>query len=124
MKSKRPYLLRALNEWILDNGMTPHILVDAGDPGARIPREFVRDGKIIFNISPQAVVDLVIAGDTLSFHARFNGRPFDVCVPTHAVLAIYARENGKGMVLPPEEADATPADPSKPGKKPTLKVVK
>ncbi|MGH8245820.1 MAG: stringent starvation protein B, partial [Gammaproteobacteria bacterium] len=98
MNSKLPYLIRALNQWILDNGMTPQILVEAGDGSARVPREYVRDGKIILNIAPQAVADLYIGDDLLTFHARFNGRPFEIQLPTRCVLGVFARETGKGMM--------------------------
>ena len=128
MTSNRPYLLRALHAWIVDNGMTPQILVEvseAADPAARLPVDYIKDGKLVLNISPRAVVELVIADDAVSFHARFNGRPFEVRVPIRAIRAIYARENGKGMVFPGQEnGDDAPAAQPKPGKKPTLKVVK
>lgn len=125
MNSKRPYLIRALNQWILDNEMTPQILVEAGDESARIPREYVKDGKIILNISPQAVANLLIGDEALTCHARFNGRPFEIQVPTRCVLAVFARENGKGMMLPKEEPAAElTAGSLKSAKKADLKVIK
>lgn len=103
MVSNRPYLIRALFEWILDNRMTPHLLVDAMHPGADVPRKFVEEGRIVLNIAPSAVKDLVIGNDTIRFSARFGGVPSLVCLPPGAVLGIYARENGHGMIFPQEE---------------------
>jgi stringent starvation protein B len=123
MTSNRPYLLRALYQWIVDNDLTPHIVVDARDEAVLVPREHVRDGRIVLNVSPQAVPDLLIADDSVSFQARFSGRVCGVRVPVRAVLAIYARENGKGMVLPPESPDGAPT-PAKGESKPALRVVK
>lgn len=123
MTSNRPYLLRALYQWVVDNGMTPHLLVDARDTGVLVPQEHVQDGRIVLNISPQAVPDLVIADDCVHFQARFGGRPGAVRVPVRAVLALYARENGRGMVLPPEEPGSDAPKPGG-GDKPTLRVVK
>lgn len=124
MTSNRPYLLRGLYQWIVDNGMTPHILVDARDADAAVPQEHVHEGRIVLNISPQAVPDLHLGDDVIRFRARFSGRSQGVSVPVRAVLAIYARENGKGMVLPPEATDASPSAPSKKESKPGLRVVK
>ena len=99
MTSNRPYLIRAIHQWICDNGLTTHLVVDAGYPGAEVPQEFVRDGQIVLNISPSAVQALQVNNDLLSFSARFGGRPTDVFVPVSAVMGIYARENGQGMVF-------------------------
>lgn len=125
MTSNRPYFLRALNEWILDNGMTPHLLVDAEFPGAMVPRRFVQDGRIVLNISPAAVQGLVLGLEEIVFSARFSGKPENIRVPVAGVLAIYARENGKGMIFPEEEKqeEQAPGDHPRPGK-PDLKVVK
>lgn len=103
MTSNRPYLIRALFEWILDNQMTPHLLVDAMHPGADVPRKFVEEGRIVLNIAPTAVKDLVISNDMISFSARFGGVPAAVGLAPGAVLGIYARENGHGMIFPQEE---------------------
>ena len=103
MTSNRPYLLRALNDWIIDNGMTPHILVNADFPGSELPLQFVQDGKIVLNISPTAVHGLSLGADEIVFSARFSGRPFTIRIPVGAVMAIYAGENGKGMVFPEDE---------------------
>lgn len=131
MKSSRPYLLRALYEWIVDNGCTPHIIVDADRPLVDVPRQFVKDGQIVLNLSPTAVIELQLADDAVSFNGRFGGRPMDVYIPLAAILGIYARENGQGMAFEPEDDDAPPPSggdnpptPLRPGGKPSLKVVK
>jgi len=103
MTSHRPYLLRALYEWIVDNGMTPHVLVDAGMPGVRVPTHAVKDGRIVLNIAERAVAKLELGNDALSFTARFGGVSQAVLVPLPAVIAVYARETGQGMALPDEQ---------------------
>jgi stringent starvation protein B len=108
MSSNRPYLLRALFEWISDNKMTPHILVDASTNGVEVPEQAVQKGKVILNIDHAAVRDLQMANDWLSFSARFSGRRNEVRVPVEAVLAIYAKENGQGMMFSQEESDIPP----------------
>ena len=100
MTSHRPYLLRALNEWIADNGMTPHLLVDATQAGVQVPASAVKEGKVVLNIAERAVVRLMIDNDAVSFTARFGGVSHPVYVPISAVLAIYSRETGQGMALP------------------------
>ena len=104
MTSYRPYLLRALTEWINDNGMTPHILVDAGVPGVRVPPGAVREGKVVLNIAERAVVGLHMDNEWIGFTARFGGVSQPVSVPVGAVLAVYARETGQGMMLPEDGA--------------------
>jgi len=109
MTSHRPYLLRALNEWIADNGMTPHLLVDATQAGVQVPASAVKEGKVVLNIAERAVVRLMIDNDAVSFTARFGGVSQPVYVPISAVLAIYSRETGQGMALPEDvthDADA------------------
>jgi stringent starvation protein B len=103
MTSHRPYLLRALYEWIADNDMTPHLLVDATQPGVRVPPHTINDGKVVLNIAARAVAHLDMDNDAVAFTARFGGVSHAVIVPVAAVLAIYARETGQGMALPPEE---------------------
>lgn len=98
-RSKRPYLIRAMHEWMGDNGNTPHIVVDARVPGVTVPPEHVKDGKIILNISESAAHNLKLTNDAVSFRARFGGVPFDVWVPMASVLGIYARETGQGMIF-------------------------
>jgi stringent starvation protein B len=111
MTSHRPYLLRALYEWIADNGMTPHLLVDATRPAVQVPLHAVKDGKIVLNVAERAVQRLEMANDVIRFSARFGGVSHAVSVPVSAVLAIYARETGQGMALPEEaESDETDAD--------------
>jgi stringent starvation protein B len=127
MTSSRPYLIRAIYEWIVDNGMTPHVLVDATGEGVQVPRQHVDAGKIVLNIAPRAVQGLTLGNEHVSFRARFDGVPMQVNVPVRQLLAIYTRENGQGMMFgdeeghPPEGPDdrgsGTPA-------RPRLKVVK
>jgi stringent starvation protein B len=138
MTSSRPYILRALYEWIVENGSTPYILVNAFGPGVRVPQEHVKDGQIILNISPSAVHGLRIMDEAIDFSGRFAGIPTPVYVPVGSVLGIYARENGQGMVFEqekPQPQPPTPAAPQpigsgrKPGskeaaKRPSLRVVK
>ena len=113
MTSNRPYLLRALNEWICDNGMTPHLLVDAGREGVRVPAVAVKDGRVVLNIAPRAVTRLVLANREVRFLARFGGVSESVVVPMPAVLAIYAQETGQGMMLPDDGAQL-PDEPEGP----------
>ncbi len=121
----RPYLVRALYEWIVDNGLTPYLLVNAGIEGVRVPAEFVSDGKIVLNIAPSAVRELRLHNDGVFFGARFSGRPHEIVVPIKAVQAIYAKENGKGIVFSADEFDGSPPDEANPAsnKKPNLKIV-
>ena len=140
MTSHRPYLLRALSEWIADNDMTPHLLVDATQPGVQVPPSTVKEGKVVLNIAERAVVRLQIDNASVSFSARFGGVSYPVMVPISAVLAIYARETGQGMALTDDldggtapDDDDQPPSPSTPtsddeppaaGKRPHLRVVK
>ena len=113
MTSHRPYLLRALAEWIADNDMTPHLLVDATRPGVQVPASAVKEGKVVLNIAQRAVAHLVIGNDEVGFSARFGGVSYPVRVPIAAVLAIYSRETGQGMALPddvPHDTDAAGDD--------------
>ncbi|MDR0226465.1 MAG: ClpXP protease specificity-enhancing factor [Burkholderiaceae bacterium] len=113
--STRPYLIRALYEWCTDNGFTPHIAVRV-DRGVQVPREFVRDGEIVLNISYDATSGLQMGNDFISFTARFGGQPREIMVPVDKVMAIYARETGQGMAFPPveEESDEAVESPSEP----------
>ncbi|MGD2170855.1 MAG: ClpXP protease specificity-enhancing factor [Gammaproteobacteria bacterium] len=127
MTSSKPYLIRALYEWILDNGGTPHILVDATGEQLVIPPGIASDGKVVLNLSPQAVENLDMANDHVSFSARFNGIAEDIYCPIGSLMAIYARESGEGMMFPPEDgetADAGAAEDKDRPKGPTLKVIK
>lgn len=135
VRSRRPYLLRAMHEWISDCNQTPHIVVDATIDGVQAPRQYVQNGKIILNVSNSATSGLVIGNDAVRFRARFGGATYDVAAPIAAVLGIYARETGQGMIFseadapPPEPTPTPPAEPAGAGAetkrtKPSLKVVK
>ncbi len=104
MTPRRPYMLRAFYDWLVDNDLTPHLVVAATLPGVRVPEEFIQDGQIILNVAPRAVGNLQLGDDEITFNARFSGRPHTVIVPLYAVQAIYARENGAGTMFEPEEA--------------------
>jgi len=107
----RPYLARAIYEWICDNKLTPYLLVDATQPHTDVPQQFVKDGQIVLNIVPHAVHQLLITNDAITFSARFGGVSKNIYVPIQAVLGLYARENGQGLFFDPEEyANVTPAE--------------
>ena len=135
MTSSRPYLIRALYEWIDDNGLTPHLLVNAEYPGVEVPRQHVHEGRIVLNINPSAVRDLRLGNEWIEFSARFGGIARLVRIPLAAVQAIYARENGQGMAFGDETLDENqpetdtqpepePPTPSGPARRPVLKIVK
>lgn len=133
MTSLRPYLVRAIFDWILHNGLTPYLLVNALADGVMVPQQYVqKDGSIVLNLSPGAVQGLSLADDYVEFSARFGGVPQSVAIPVTAVMAIYAKENGRGMVFEAEEGDSQPPPPRTPGsepkrpksKRPVLTVVK
>jgi len=126
MTSGKPYLLRAINEWIVDNGLTPHVLVDTAVPGTMVPLQSVQDNRIVLNISATAAHGLVLGNELITFSARFSGSPFQIRIPINAIMAIYARENGKGMVFQDDEQieeDQAGTTVDKP-KKPVLTVIK
>lgn len=126
MTPLKPYLIRSLYEWIVDNRLTPHLLVNAEDSNAVLPLQFAENGRIILNIRPEAVDALSLGNELIKFNARFSGKAMHLVVPVPAVLAIYAKENGKGMVFDPED-DSGPEDdsaPKKPSEKPNLRIVK
>ena len=149
MTSNKPYLLRAIYEWVLDNDATPHVLISTIDSRVDVPQQFVEEGKIILNISPSAANNMLIDNDGISFSARFGGKPFTIYSPLGSVLALYASETGEGMSFeeeafdgntPPDGPDGKPPSPKSvpdstreslkresnkpPKKRPTLKVVK
>lgn len=136
MTSSRPYFLRAVYEWILDNNCTPHILVDAHVTGTQVPQQHVnKEGQIILNISPSAIKDFFMDNTAVSFNARFSGVVNNLYIPCGAVLGIYARENGQGMMFEPEDnpppaaptpvpSGPAPVQASAPAKRPGLRVVK
>ncbi|BBP46596.1 stringent starvation protein B [Thiosulfatimonas sediminis] len=102
MISNRPYLIRAIYDWIVDNGWTPHFQLDANYPGVMVPRQFVQEGMIVLNASPTAVLGLEMGNSAIGFSARFQGEEQNIVFPPEAVLAVFARENGQGMPFPPE----------------------
>jgi len=129
MTSSQPYLIRAMYDWIIDNALTPYLLVNAENDYAMIPREYVEDGKIVLNINPSAISDLQLGNDYIMFNARFSGKAMEVSVPIVAVLAVYARENGQGMMFDEDDNNKLPPTPPegsspKKSEKPQLKVVK
>jgi stringent starvation protein B len=139
MTSTRPYLLRAIYEWIVDNSFTPHLLVEVGDPRVRVPSAYVDNGVIVLNAGPGAVRDLDLGNEYVTFSARFGGTPHSIVVPLESVQAIYARENGQGMLLGGDDATRAPLSVAhdggnaevvlpteeKPGQRaPTLTIVK
>jgi stringent starvation protein B len=103
MVSTKPYFVRAIFEWCVDQGLTPYITV-AVDARTRVPREFVRNGQIVLNVGPDATHQLLMGNEEITFQARFNGVAFPVVVPLDAVLAVYAKENGQGMAFEMEAA--------------------
>ena len=129
MTPLKPYLIRSIYEWIVDNALTPHLLVNADYPGVILPSDFVEDGRIVLNMRPEAIQGLVLGNDEIQFNARFAGKPMRITTPCKAVLAIYAKENGKGMIFDPDENDneddtpPTPPEPKAPTR-PKLRVVK
>ncbi len=130
MTSSKPYLIRALYEWIVDNQLTPYLAVDAHSPSVMVPQQHVnKDGQIILNLAPRAVEMLHMSNEVITFSARFGGVSTDLYIPCYAVIGIYARENGKGMMFEKEpEPPAPPTKPSAPTepteKRPSLRVVK
>ncbi len=104
MTSNRPYLLRAVYDWISDNGLTPYILVDAAQPGVRVPAHTIRDGRVVLNLAMRAVANLELGNERIGCLARFGGVSHAIDVPIEAVMAIYAHENGQGMMFPREES--------------------
>lgn len=133
MLPRRPYLIRALYEWLVDSGEVPHLLVDATFDGAQLPEGYVKDGRIVLNIGTSAVQFLDFGNDEISFSARFGGTPRKVFFPPAAVIAIYGRDSGQGMMFGPEDdadeaaTDNTEAEDKKTQKKdrkPSLKIIK
>lgn len=132
MTPSRPYLLRALYEWISDNQMTPHILVDAETENVQVPMEYVDQGKIVLNVGGGAVQNLLMDNHTVELDARFGGKPMHIIAPYTGILAIYARENGKGMVFTEDDGQGDDPPPNEPfpskgsstGSRPKLRVIK
>lgn len=136
MTPQKPYLIRAIYEWLVDNQTTPYLLVNTRHEGCQVPREYIRDNRIVLNVAPDAVHNLTLDNEWISFSARFAGKAMDLFIPVAAVQAMYAKENNEGMFFPddhsPEpdqpDTDSAPAKPSVPPqpsqKKPSLKIVK
>lgn len=137
MTSSRPYLIRAMYQWITDNGMTPHLLVDVSIDGVQVPTEHVQNGKIILNVAPMAIGALILGDEEITFSARFSGKSMSLYIPIEAVLAVYAKENGQGMMFSEDDGavssdsdddDLDPDPGAGPGsnkaKRPSLRVVK
>lgn len=125
MTSLKPYLIRSVYEWIVDNNLTPYLLVDAENKAASLPEEFIEDNKIVLNIRPQAIQGLSLGNTEIQFSARFSGKPMHIVAPVAAVMAIYAKENGKGMVFDLEDNDGDETPPAnQPPSKPVLRRVK
>ncbi|MDH5649416.1 MAG: ClpXP protease specificity-enhancing factor [Gammaproteobacteria bacterium] len=133
----KPYLIRAIYQWAVDEGFTPHILVDATISGTQVPKDYVKDGQVVLNVHPQSAVGLDMGNDSLAFSARFSGREFSLFIPMNAVLAVFAKENGQGMTFaestshepppakqPVPETDNTNRDGKQNAKRPTLKIIK
>ena len=127
LNSSVPYLIRAINGWILDNGCTPYLIVDATIEEVSVPREHVKDGQIVLNIGPQAIRDLSISNDYVMFSGRFSGVAYEICAPIASVMGIIAKENGEGMWFPRDGKEPTPTTgppTDSPKGPPSLKVVK
>ncbi len=122
MTSNRPYLIRAFYDWIVDNHCTPYLVVDAFVDGVQVPQDYVSDGQIVLNVAPRAVRDFAMDNQLICFNTRFGGVPTDIQVPVRAVVGIYARENGQGMVFQVEEEPGPkPPDDDGPGGNPPTK---
>ncbi len=124
MLSSKPYLIRAIIEWIIDNGLTPHMLINTTFPGTVVPAQFVQDNRIVLNISVTAAHNLNLGNDQITFAARFSGKPYEIHIPVDAVMAVYASENGKGMVFQDDEITVENQAGVTEPKKPVLTVIK
>jgi stringent starvation protein B len=129
MTSSRPYLIRAIHQWVVDNDHTPYMLVDAERDGVEVPAEYVENGRIVLNLSPTAIRDLLLGSERVEFKARFGGELRSISVPTAAVLALYSRETGQGMMFTEDEGPTSPGGSPQGGgpdseRRPNLKVVK
>jgi stringent starvation protein B len=129
MTSQKPYLIRAIYEWLVDNELTPYLLVSTEFEGVQVPDEYIHDGKIVLNIAPDAVNNFLADNDWISFSARFSGKAMELFIPILAVQAIYGKENNEGMFFPDEDnsppTKPSNEEPSKSNKgKPSLSLVK
>jgi stringent starvation protein B len=132
MSSQRPYLIRAIYQWLLDNHCTPYLLVNTNHEGVVVPEQYIRDARIVLNLAPDAINGLNMDNDWVSFSARFSGKAMDLFIPVIAIQAIYGKENNEGMFFPEEEPPTPPPASTEPTKsvtkitsgKPSLKLVK
>lgn len=130
MSSSVPYLLRAINDWILDNNYTPYLVVDATVSETSVPLEYVKEGQIVLNISPSAIRDLVMANEHVMFNGRFGGVAHEIYVPMAAILGLVSKENGEGMWFPKDDEPGPESPQPEPSEKiqkkgpPSLKVIK
>jgi|SRR5690554_1621295 len=131
MSSQKPYLIRAIYQWLLDNQCTPYLLVNTYHQGVVVPEQYVRDGRIVLNLAPDAINNLNMDNDWVSFSARFSGKAMDLFIPVIAIQAIYGKENNEGMFFseeehpePPQPDSETKPEIKKSTGKPTLKLVK
>jgi stringent starvation protein B len=111
MSSNRPYLLRAIYDWISDNNLTPYVLVDATVKGVQVPPQVIKNGQVVLNLAMRAVANLDLGNDRISFQARFSGASQSIHIPVQAILALYAQENGQGMMFPAEDEDGNTPPP-------------
>ena len=133
----RPYLVRAIYEWINDNAFTPYLLINAEEKGVFVPQQYIKDGQIVLNIAPHAVHQLLMDNTAIGFSARFGGVPQQVYVPMRAIMGLYARENGQGLFFdvneyaqetdddtnPSPETTSSPETETPPAKKPSLRIL-
>lgn len=125
MTPLKPYLIRSVYEWIVDNDLTPHLLVNAENNKGSLPVDYIEDGKIILNMRPLAIQGLTLGNEFIEFNAKFGGKPMQIAASVNAVMAIYAKENGKGLVFDQENNDGDETPPKQqPPNKPSLRVVK
>ena len=126
MTSLKPYLIRSVYDWIVDNGFTPYILVNAENNRGHLPEDYIENGKITLNLRPQAVEALCLGNEAIQFNARFGGKPMLITISVNAVMAIFAKENGKGLVFDQENVNEIepPTEKDQPSRKPSLRIVK
>lgn len=130
MTPQKPYLIRAIYQWLLDNQSTPYVLVNTRYEGVVVPKEYVKDNRIVLNLAPDAIQDLQLDNEWISFSARFSGKSMELFIPVIAVQAIYGKENNEGMFFPDEDAPPPEPEAVKPAPslskngRPSLKIVK
>ncbi len=124
MTSQKPYLVRAIYEWLLDNQLTPYLLVNTRHPDVQVPTEYIVDNRIVLNVAPDAVRQFHADNELIRFSARFSGKSMDLFIPIHAILAIYGKENNEGMFFTEDEPTPPAPEPTEHKSRPSLKVVK